>query len=550
MSGAGGLEVSGGVAGAGAQLEQLDLAAAQLHRSAAGLREVGDRLRRGWSVLQGLDGLLGDPFAVLALEADLVGVLQRLDEAVLASADLGDGVVVCAALYRGVEESQRSAWSGLGALLGGLTGPSARLAGTVLTGAAPLLKSRLERGPAGPAAPGAAPPDGPGGRTAAAQDPACAVPAAAGGPVGPAGPAGPGPGPGPGPVLLAPGAGAARLLPPTADPQLTAAPGAGVPALPRTSAPLDPSAGRGGGGFAQEALRLARQGVQPLVALGAGALMGAGALAAPPVPQLAGAAVRSGAARGTGASTSAVVTTRQVPVEPPTAPPSGVQDALARVVRTGDGCGPAGRLRVERTTHPDGSAVAVVYLPGVQDWASDAPVPASYDAAVRGAAGQPSAYTDAVVGAMETAGVAPGEPVMLVGHSLGGIAAVQVASDPAVRARFDVQAVITAGSPVGWADVPRGVQLLGLEHADDPVPQLDGLDARDVANVTTVTAPTPEGHGYHDGEGYALTGGAVDASRHPSVLAFRAAASAFFAVPGAPVGRTEVTEVLARTAGP
>jgi pimeloyl-ACP methyl ester carboxylesterase len=100
-----------------------------------------------------------------------------------------------------------------------------------------------------------------------------------------------------------------------------------------------------------------------------------------------------------------------------------------------------------------------------------------------------------VFAALADAGVGPHVPVLLVGHSEGGIVAVNAARDAAASGRFRVTHVVTAGSPVGTiaADVPSGVQVLALENTADVVPGLDGVPNPDLTNVTTVR--TSEEHG-------------------------------------------------------
>ena len=84
---------------------------------------------------------------------------------------------------------------------------------------------------------------------------------------------------------------------------------------------------------------------------------------------------------------------------------------------------------------------------------------------------------------------------MLVGHSEGGIVAVNAARDAARSGRFRITHVVTAGSPVGAlaADLPANVQLLALENSADIVPALDDVPNPDRPNVTTVRADEQHG---------------------------------------------------------
>ena len=86
------------------------------------------------------------------------------------------------------------------------------------------------------------------------------------------------------------------------------------------------------------------------------------------------------------------------------------------------------------------------------------------------------------------AGVRPDEPVMLVGHSEGGIVAVNAACHAAASRDFDITHVDTAGAPIGDVArrLPATVRVLALEHDADLVPHLDGATNPDRPNITTV----------------------------------------------------------------
>jgi pimeloyl-ACP methyl ester carboxylesterase len=195
---------------------------------------------------------------------------------------------------------------------------------------------------------------------------------------------------------------------------------------------------------------------------------------------------------------------------------------------------------VQGIRDPGGRRAWVVEIPGTQDW-SPVPGPDPFDltADVASMAGRPSAAQRTVTRALELAGARPDEPVLLAGHSLGGMLAAGLAADPAFRARFRVTHVVTAGSPVAEYPIPPGVQVLSLEHADDVVPALDGgLNPDRVGWVTVrqrirpgaVTADPLLTHGV---EGYRATAALVDASSDPSLVAWRAGLAPFLRRPGA-----------------
>lgn len=197
------------------------------------------------------------------------------------------------------------------------------------------------------------------------------------------------------------------------------------------------------------------------------------------------------------------------PVHPPLAQRLGVAPAeptllvpvLPRWPRTADGprstadvlaevragyAGLPGTVAVSRLDHPDGTRSWIVAVPGTEDHAPWTTNPLNDPSNLRLTAGITAASAGLVVGALVQAGVRRGEPVMLAGHSQGGMAAARVAADPGVRERFTITHVLTAGSPVAAMPVPPDVRLLSLEHATDLVPVTDAVPRTDAPNRTTV----------------------------------------------------------------
>jgi pimeloyl-ACP methyl ester carboxylesterase len=143
--------------------------------------------------------------------------------------------------------------------------------------------------------------------------------------------------------------------------------------------------------------------------------------------------------------------------------------------------------------------------------------------------------------AMEQAGIPAGDPVMLVGHSLGGIAAMALASNSSFESRYNVRSVVTAGSPVARFE-PAGIaSVLSLENSTDIVWAADGAPNPDRANWITVThdlrasedpldrAAAASFVGSHEPATYVRTAGEFDATAAPSALAWRDANAMFLA---------------------
>ncbi len=204
----------------------------------------------------------------------------------------------------------------------------------------------------------------------------------------------------------------------------------------------------------------------------------------------------------------------------------------------------AGRLRVIEVRQPDGSSAWVVQLPGTQVAGTAAGAnPMDMTSNIHLMANGHSATMDAAASAlrqaMASAGVPPGQPVMLTGHSQGGITAAALAADPAFTREFHVTHVVTAGSPIARIDVPDTVQVLSMEHDRDPIARLEGEPNPERANWTTVRrdhSDLTQGEvpiAAHAAQSYIETGEVVDSSTDPSITRFRESASAFWTGDGA-----------------
>jgi hypothetical protein len=209
-------------------------------------------------------------------------------------------------------------------------------------------------------------------------------------------------------------------------------------------------------------------------------------------------------------------------------PPRSLRDLLSGIDRRT--AGHSGEIDVRILTRPTPSGAprhVVVDIPGTKTWslAAHNPDVTSIATNLRSLAGQHTAYEEGIELAMRQAGVRPDDDVVLLGHSEGGMVAVNAATRFAQTGEFHVGRVITAGAPISATvdRVPNSVQVLALENAGDVVPHLDGQPNPDRPNVTTVTLH----HDYGDiGRNHDLTDsylpGATDvaASSDPSVRAY------------------------------
>jgi hypothetical protein len=209
------------------------------------------------------------------------------------------------------------------------------------------------------------------------------------------------------------------------------------------------------------------------------------------------------------------------------APPRSIQDLLEHlhaVAALSEGAGsPAnGTVEVQTIRGPDGQVRHVVYLPGTDDfnapWDQDGDV-RDLETDLDLMSGRPDPYQQGILEALHQAGVQPGEPVLLVGHSLGGMAAVAILAGDS---GYDVTDVVTAGSPTAQVSgFPVGSHVLSLEQQGDLVPELDGAPNPDSVEQTTVVfdAGPDAGVVAHHGYGTYEEGAALaDTSTDPSVV--------------------------------
>ncbi|HEX6148784.1 hypothetical protein [Nocardioides sp.] len=203
-------------------------------------------------------------------------------------------------------------------------------------------------------------------------------------------------------------------------------------------------------------------------------------------------------------------------------PPRDLEDLIEDLGTTAAGDIPDGVISIQRLTDADGNLSYVVQLPGTDDFVSEGAI-RNMGSNLTLIAGDSTAYGDAIAQAMADADVPDDAPVMLVGHSQGGMQAAALAADPDFG--YHVTHVVTAGSPVATAGIPDDVTVLALENTGDVVPLLDGEENPHGAHHTTVHAEVLSGSlGAADGQNHSLStyesiASAADASDDPSIQA-------------------------------
>ncbi|MDR2565170.1 MAG: hypothetical protein LBC97_03745 [Bifidobacteriaceae bacterium] len=220
-------------------------------------------------------------------------------------------------------------------------------------------------------------------------------------------------------------------------------------------------------------------------------------------------------------------------------PPTGVESLIWRIAGLADNDKSDSQIGVTKVTAPDGSVSWLVSVPGTQSMSlgSD-PNASDMGTNVRAVPGDVNAMGLAAAAAMIDAGIKKGEPVVLSGHSQGGIVSAALAADPAFAEQFSVAAVLTLGSPVSQLKHSGSAQWLSLEHTQDIIPTLSGggnprgpnqtTIVRDVSGVTDPAIRDDDILWAHHLPIYADTAKQVDQSGDGSIEAWREAASPVF----------------------
>lgn len=137
------------------------------------------------------------------------------------------------------------------------------------------------------------------------------------------------------------------------------------------------------------------------------------------------------------------------------------------------------RVRVEKYTMPDGSRQFVVYIAGMRSGLFGGVEPNDDESNVQLYRGERSSSYIATEQALVAAGAETGDVVHAFGHSQGAM----IAAHLALEGPYDVQTLVTFGSPIE-ADVGPETLSVGVRHTDDPVAALAGG-----GNVRPVGAP-------------------------------------------------------------
>lgn len=198
-------------------------------------------------------------------------------------------------------------------------------------------------------------------------------------------------------------------------------------------------------------------------------------------------------------------------------PPRGVGELAARVPSSAAG---SPQIRLERYGAAAGPRW-VVYLAGTADFApTPTAEPFDLTANVVATADGDAASERAVRDALTAAGADPGDPLLVVGHSQGGLVAGRLAEAGDLR----VSAYVNLGGPLGAVSAD-GVPGLSIEHSEDIVPALGGA-AASPAELVTVNRAVLHGSdaaplfAAHDLDRYRETARLIDRSEEARLMDF------------------------------
>jgi hypothetical protein len=221
---------------------------------------------------------------------------------------------------------------------------------------------------------------------------------------------------------------------------------------------------------------------------------------------------------------------------PVTGPPTGFEDRLSRVPDPATDGG--AQVVVEKYSMPGEPDRFEVYIAGTVTFSPEATTePWDMTSNMSNAAGDGSGSVASVAEAMRLAGVDDSSPVQLTGYSQGGGTAARIAAS----GPFNVVGLTTFGGPTGQVPIPGDIPTVIVEHSDDMVPALGGVQANQQALIVEREVfagrdiPTDYGVPAHHIEYYEETARLMDAASSDQVTQAAGRLDAFGA------GATRVT---------
>ncbi|MBW5483178.1 lipase family protein [Streptomyces bambusae] len=134
-----------------------------------------------------------------------------------------------------------------------------------------------------------------------------------------------------------------------------------------------------------------------------------------------------------------------------------------------------GLVLLRRVACADGAVRHVLLLPGTSFGLLSNSTPQDVVGAFDGLLRTDTTYTRALRKLLRRAGVPAGSDLMIVGHSLGGLTAMNLAADEELAATFRITHVITLGSPIdNKRPADHTTRVISLVNKHDVIATLDG----------------------------------------------------------------------------
>ncbi|MFA7761851.1 hypothetical protein ACGFNX_21275 [Streptomyces sp. NPDC048723] len=134
-----------------------------------------------------------------------------------------------------------------------------------------------------------------------------------------------------------------------------------------------------------------------------------------------------------------------------------------------------GLVLLRRVACADGAVRHVLLLPGTSFGLLSNSTPQDLVGAFDGLLRTDTTYTRAAKKLLLRAGVPTGSDLMIVGHSLGGMTAMNLASDVEVASTYRITHVVAVGSPIdSKRPADHTTQVVSLVNKHDVIPGLDG----------------------------------------------------------------------------
>ncbi|MFJ3958813.1 hypothetical protein [Arthrobacter sp. NPDC090010] len=155
--------------------------------------------------------------------------------------------------------------------------------------------------------------------------------------------------------------------------------------------------------------------------------------------------------------------------------PEHLEDILGGVTKAyGDEKNDGSTVRITEVNKPGQGPAYIVSIPGTESWdrqTGDNPLDLTGN--LTSVANGESTATKSIELALDQAGIPRDAPVLLVGHSQGGIIAADLASNDEFTDKYNVTNLITYGSPIDSVSVPDNIDAVAIQHDKDVVPRLD-----------------------------------------------------------------------------